>query len=144
MFLLEKVQQPLMFLVPSPSPARTSLTSPVCCLIWVARAKVAAWLTFKLVSAHGIHVHSSEQEHALCWTGEGSHRRKALQEAAVCMRGWLSPCLWNTQGMLRQTEFIFIPVSVNYSWRIQPLVNHPLHANKYNPYFIPSWENRAN
>lgn len=32
---------------------------------WVARAKMPAWLTFKLVSAHSTYIHSGEQKHAL-------------------------------------------------------------------------------
>lgn len=74
------------------------------------------------------------------WNRGGEPCHKALQEAAVCMRGWLPPWLWNMQDRLRRTQLIFIPVSVNYSWRVQPLVNHPLQVSKYKPYFIPSWE----
>lgn len=78
---------------PDPGPAHTSPTSPICCLIWAVRAKVATWLTFKPDSARGTHVHSSEHGHTLYGTGEGSCHHKALQEAAVRMRGWLLICL---------------------------------------------------
>lgn len=86
MFLLSRVQQPLMFLDPSPGPARTRLTSPVCCLIWVARAKVAAWLPFKLVSAHGTHIHSSEQEFPCVKQGKGAIAIK-LSKRLLCAWG---------------------------------------------------------
>ena len=52
------------FTGPHPGSQGLSLDLP-----WISAAvtaKVAAWLTFKLVSVHGTHVHLSEQEHALC------------------------------------------------------------------------------